>query len=92
MKATVSEPQSWKRIIDIEVPVEELNSAFEKKLGEVKRNIKIPGFRPGKVPAALVKQRFGESIRHEIIEETIQKSFQQACEQNNINPVSSPKS
>ena len=91
MKATVSEPESWKRIIDIEVPEQEINSAFEKKLNDLKRNIKLPGFRPGKVPPALIKQRFGPSIREEVIEELIQKSFKDACDQNNINPVSQPK-
>jgi trigger factor len=91
LKATVSEPESWKRIIDIEVPEQEINSAFEKKLNDLKRNIKLPGFRPGKVPPALIKQRFGPSIREEVIEELIQKSFKDACDQNNINPVSQPK-
>lgn len=91
MKATVSEPESWKRIIDIEIPEQELNSAFEKKLNDLKRTIKLPGFRTGKVPSALIKQRFGPSIREEAIEELIQKSFKDACDQNKINPVSQPK-
>ncbi len=91
MKATVSEPESWKRIIDIEVPEQEINSAFEKKLSDLKRTISIPGFRTGKVPPALIKQRFGSSIREEVIDELIQKSFKDACDQNKINPVSQPK-
>ncbi len=91
MKATVSEPQSWKRIIDFEVPEQEINNAFEKKLNEVKRNLKLPGFRSGKVPPALIKQRFGLSIREEVIEELVQNSFKDACTQNNIDPVSQPK-
>jgi len=91
LKATVSEPESWKRIIDIEVPEQEISSAFEKKLNELKRNLRLPGFRTGKVPQTLIKQRFGPSIREEVIEELVQKSFKEACEQNNINPVSQPK-
>lgn len=91
MKATVSEPESWKRIIDFEVPEQQINSAFEKKLNDLKRSLKLPGFRTGKVPPALIKQRFGPSIREEVIEELIQQSFKDACDQNNINPISQPK-
>ncbi len=91
MKTTVSEPESWKRIIDIEVPEQEINTAFDTKLNDLKRNLKLPGFRPGKVPTALIKQRFGSSIRAEVIEDLIQKSFKDACDQNNIKPISQPK-
>ncbi|MDO5576460.1 MAG: trigger factor family protein, partial [Fibrobacter sp.] len=75
MKATVSEPETWKRVIDIEVPQEEIQGAFDQKLKKYKSEINMPGFRPGKVPVAMVKQRFGASIRAEVIDELIQKSF-----------------
>lgn len=91
MKATVSEPESWKRIIDIEIPEQEIQSAFEQKLNTVKRDLKIPGFRPGKVPESLIKQRYGSAIRAEIIDDLVQKSYKDACEQNNIKPVSAAK-
>jgi len=91
LKATVSEPESWKRIIDIEVPEQEIQSAFEQKLINYQRDLKLPGFRPGKVPVSLIKQRFGSTIRAEIIDDLIQKSYKDACEQNNLKPVSPAK-
>ncbi|NLE02567.1 MAG: trigger factor [Fibrobacter sp.] len=91
MKATVSEPESWKRIIEIEVPDQEIQSAFDEKLNTYKRDMKLPGFRPGKVPANLIRQRYGSAIRAEIIDSLVQKAFQQACEENSINPVAPAK-
>jgi trigger factor len=91
LKAIVSEPESWKRVIDIEIPNEEVNAAFDEKLSKYRKDMKLPGFRPGKVPVALIKQRFGESIKAEIIDELVQKSFKDACEKNNINPVAPAK-
>jgi trigger factor len=91
LKASVSEPETWKRVIDIEIPTEEVNAAFDEKLNKYRKDMKLPGFRPGKVPATLIRQRFGESIKAEIIDELVQKSFKDACEKNNINPVAPAK-
>ena len=91
MKATVSEPESWKRVIQVEIPEQDVESAFNEKLDKYKHDLKLPGFRPGHVPTSLIKQRFGGAIRAEIIEDLIQKSFQDACKENNIVPVSQPK-
>lgn len=91
MKATVSVPESWKRVIEVEISVEEVNGAFEEKLSKYKKELKLPGFRPGKVPSLLIKQRFGGSIRAEAVDELVQKSFREACEQNKINPIAQAK-
>ena len=91
MKATVSVPESWKRVIEVEISVEEVNGAFEEKLTKYKKELKLPGFRPGKVPSLLIKQRFGGSIRAEAVDELVQKSFREACEQNKINPIAQAK-
>jgi trigger factor len=88
VKAKVTEPESWKRVIDIEVPHEDLDKLFEEKLHSVKKDMKLPGFRPGKVPFPLIKQRYGEAIRAEAIDELVQKSFREACTEKNIVPVS----
>jgi trigger factor len=91
LKATVSEPQSWKKVISIEVPDQEIQAEFIEKLKKFRREMKLPGFRQGKVPETLIKQRFGESIRAEIIDKLIQDSFKKACEEHKIHPVSNPK-
>ncbi|MBN2038087.1 MAG: trigger factor [Chitinispirillaceae bacterium] len=88
MKATVSEPESWKRLFEIEIPHEEVEKSYEEKLHSLKKELSLPGFRPGKVPFPLIRQRFGEAIRADAIEDLIKKSFKEACTERNIMPVS----
>ncbi len=64
---------------------------FEEKLTKYKKELKLPGFRPGKVPSLLIKQRFGGSIRAEAVDELVQKSFREACDQNKIVPIAHAK-
>lgn len=91
MKTSVSEPQSWKRLVNVEIPTDEVEKTFGEKLKTYCKKAKIPGFRPGKASPAVIKTRFGDSIRAEIIEELIQKSYTDACAENNIVPVAQPK-
>ena len=88
MKSTVSEPQSWKRVFEIEIPHDEVEKVFEEKFQKVKKELSLPGFRQGKVPPPLIKQRYGEAIRADVIEDLIQKSFKDACTEQNIMPIS----
>jgi trigger factor len=88
VKSKVSEPESWKRVIEVEAPSEELNRLYDEKLGKVKKELSLPGFRPGKVPSALIKQRYGDSIREEAIEDMVQKIFKEICTEKNITPIS----
>lgn len=88
MKSKVSEPESWKRVIEIEAPSEELTKLYEEKLSKIKKELSLPGFRQGKVPSQLIKQRYGASIREEAIEEMVHKIFKEVCTEKNINPIS----
>ena len=88
MKSTVSEPQSWKRVFEIEIPHDDVEKACEEKLQKVRKELSLPGFRQGKVPYPLIKQRYGEAIRADAIEDLIQKSFKDACTDKNIMPIS----
>lgn len=88
MKAKVSEPESWKRVFDIEVPHEEVETLFEEKIQKVKKDLSLDGFRPGKVPLPLIKQRYGEAIRADAVDDVIQKAFKEACTDKKIMPVS----
>ncbi len=91
MKATVTEPESWQRIVKVEIPVEEVEAKYEEKLKKYKKEIKLPGFRPGKVPAKLLNQRFGPAIREESIDELINGAYGDALKENKITPVAEPK-
>ncbi|MBN1578400.1 MAG: trigger factor [Chitinispirillaceae bacterium] len=91
MKTTVSEPESWKRLVNVEIPEEDVRKAFDEKLKTYRHDMKLPGFRPGKVPENLIRQRFGPSIRTEIIDEFIQNAFREACKEHTIVPVAAPR-
>jgi len=91
LKATLSEPQSWKRVLEIEVPTEEVTNAYEHRLQNYRKELKLPGFRQGKVPPQIVKTRFGDAIRVETIEELVQKSYEEACKEKGIIPISQGK-
>ncbi len=88
MKATVQEPSPTKRVLDIEIPSEEVDELYNQRANEYRRKVKLPGFRPGKVPIQIINSRFGPAIRAETVDELIQKSYQQACTENKLNPIS----
>lgn len=88
MKSSVAEPESWKRVLDIEVPVEEVEKAISARVSSYSKKVKIPGFRPGKVPGHIVRSRFGDVIRAETIEELVQKNYEEACREQGITPIS----
>jgi trigger factor len=83
----MSEPKSYLRVFDIEIPESDVEKAMEEKQDKYRREIRLPGFRKGKVPAGMIKTRFGQAIRIEAVEELVQKSFEEACKQNSIQPV-----
>jgi trigger factor len=83
----VSAPEKWKRVISFEIPRAEFDEDLDRKLVKYGRQLKIAGFRPGKAPANIVKARYGATIRTEVVEDVIQKSFEDACTQNDIVPI-----
>lgn len=87
---TVSEPKPWKRVLEIEVPSDaiqtELNAAYER----YSREIRLPGFRRGKVPLSVLKARLGNEIRAEVLEKKIPEYLNSAHEQADIKPISQP--
>jgi len=61
------------------------------RLQSVGRTAKLKGFRPGKVPAKVVKQRYGKQVRQEVVSELMQKSYTDAVKQENLNPAGGPQ-
>jgi trigger factor len=74
----------------VTVPAEQVDSAVDKKVNETAKTIRIDGFRPGKVPAKVVKKRYGASIRQDVLGDVIQSSYFEALQQENIKPAGMP--
>lgn len=91
MQVTVVKPESGlEHKINVTVPSGDLESKIEKRLNEMRRNVKMDGFRPGKVPLSVVKKRYGGQIRQEMMGEQIQKSFYDAVTQESLNVAGYP--
>jgi trigger factor len=90
MQVTVESTSTLERRMRIELPAEQIKSAVESRLQSVGKNAKIKGFRPGKVPAKVVRQRYGKQVREEVLGELIQRSYSEALMQQKLNPAGSP--
>lgn len=91
MKIAVSEPNPCKRILDVELPPENVKEEFEKKISHYQQNAQVRGFRPGKVPRDIILTRFNDIIMGETVEEIINRSYEEACKQEKLVPVSRAK-
>ena len=91
MQVTVEKPeQGLEHKMTVSFPSENLNSDVEKRLNEIRRTVKMDGFRPGKVPLSVVKQRHGAQINQEVMGEALQKAFYEAVEQEGLQVAGYP--
>ena len=79
------------REVKIEAPVEEVDKAFARVLKEYKKYAKIPGFRAGKVPESVVRRRFAEQIKKDVVEALLPERFQAAIAAAELTPISQPQ-
>jgi trigger factor len=86
----IVEVSSCKRNLAAEVPAEELDREVNKLAREYARNAKIPGFRPGKVPLNIVKQRHGGDLLKEATQNIIERSYKDAISEHNLHPLAQP--
>ncbi len=79
-----------KREFKIVVDAKDIEIRIDARLEEIKKTAKIPGFRPGKVPVTMLRKRYGEALRGEILEQTVSESSAQAITENNLRPAMQP--
>ena len=91
MQITEIKSEGLARELRVVVPAQELDRQLELRLQEMGRTTKIPGFRPGKVPLAMLKKRYASSVMGDILESTVNASSQRAMEDKNLRPASQPK-
>ncbi|APC97916.1 trigger factor [Francisella frigiditurris] len=84
MQVTVEKKEGINCSLLIEVPANEIDSAVSKRINQTAKTIKMDGFRPGKVPANLVKKKYGEQIRFEIISDLIPKKYTKAIQDEKL--------
>lgn len=91
MQVSVEAPNTLERRVTVVVPVETLDEAFNKRIQNLSKTVKVNGFRSGKIPLDYIKQRFGDTARQEALSEVIQSSLYTAINQEKLNPVGVPE-
>lgn len=79
--------RSWRVV----VPATEIGANVDRRLTELSKTMKMPGFRPGKIPMALLKKRYGQSVMGEVLEKTVQDSSSKLLQDNSVRPALEPK-
>ena len=79
------------RRIDMTVPMEEIEKDVAQRLKKMARTVKMPGFRPGKVPFRMVEQHYGAQARNEAIGEAVEKAFGDAVREQNLRVAGYPR-
>ena len=91
MQVTVETTQGLERRMQVEIPEERIKGEVDKRLGDLARSVRIPGFRPGKVPVRVVARHYGRQVRGEVVGEIVQESFANALEQERLRPAATPQ-
>jgi trigger factor len=91
MQTTLETIGQLERRLDLAVPVVEIESEVAKRLAQLAKNVKVPGFRPGKVPMKMVAQQYGPRVRSEVISDAVQAGFADAVREQNVRIAGYPR-
>ena len=89
--ANVEELGALERRVSMSVPAEDIERKVDERLKQLARNVKMAGFRPGKVPLRLVAQTYGPQVRSEVLSDTVQKAFSDAVREGNLRVAGYPR-
>ena len=87
---TKASAEPGETLLAVSVPVENVQSAEDRATAAYQSQIKLPGFRKGKAPAAVIKKRFADEIRQQTLETVVRDSWERAMEQEALKPIAEP--
>ncbi|WP_277052132.1 trigger factor [Zestomonas thermotolerans] len=90
MQVSVENTSALERRMTVGVPAERIETEVNKRLQQTARRAKIPGFRPGKVPMSVIRQRYEGAARQEALNDLIQETFYEAIVAQKLNPAGAP--
>ncbi|MBD9416488.1 trigger factor [Pseudomonas sp. PDM16] len=90
MQVSVESTSALERRMTIGVPAERIETEVTKRLQQTARRAKVAGFRPGKVPMNVIRQRYEDSARQEALGDLIQATFYEAIVEQKLNPAGAP--
>ena len=90
MQVDVETISNLERRLTIGIPADRVENEIAARLQKASKTVRLSGFRPGKVPMKIMKQRFGSGVRQEVLGEVMNQSFQEAVIQENLRPAGPP--
>ena len=90
MKTELTDVSETQKTVSIEIPSDVVDAEVSRVVQGYTKEAKVPGFRPGKVPASIVKQRFREQILHDVVHDLVPRAVEEALQERGISPVDSP--
>ena len=91
MQVSVEAGEGLERKLTVQVPAETVELEVNNRLNSIKNTVKVDGFRPGKVPLKVIKQKYSGTILQEVAGELMQRTFREALTQENLNPAGEPE-
>ena len=91
MKVSVAEPVGLERRMTVEIPADRIESEVESRLQKASKNVRIDGFRQGKVPMGVIRQKFSAGVRQEVLGELINETYGEALKEQDLKPAGMPK-
>jgi len=91
MQVSVENTSTVEKRLKIQVPAEEVNKQIDARLREIGKQVRLKGFRPGRIPFSVLRQRYGPQATQEVIQQTAQTSLQQAIEQESLRIAANPR-
>lgn len=91
MQVTELAAEGLKRAFTVVVPAADIAAARDRRLASLAKDIRLPGFRPGKVPMGVVKQRYGSAVTGEVLEEQVQSATKSVVDERGLRPAMQPK-
>jgi trigger factor len=79
-----------RKSVEVEIPADLISSESQRVTNEFSRQVKIPGFRPGKVPLSVVRNRFAKEIQEEVMNRLLPQTFREAVSEKGVEPVGDP--
>jgi trigger factor len=90
IQITTKKSEGVERLLEVSVPAATVRDAEEQAARRYASKVRLPGFRPGKAPAAMVRKKFAEAIRQEALESLVQDAYRQVLEREKLEPVAQP--
>lgn len=91
MQVSLETGAGLERRLRVQVPADRVEQEIAARLKSAARTVRLKGFRPGKVPAGVIRQRFGSQIRQEVIQDMVRSSYSEAITQEKLRPVGNPR-